>query len=70
MIVLLKFIGLFTFFRGSYQKQKGGGGVGGMSLWCGVRPFVVVWQHFHVAGWNFEEILQHLGREGGKFPIT
>ena len=32
MIVLLKFIGLFTFFRGSYQKQKGGGGVGGMSL--------------------------------------
>ena len=32
---------------------------GGVSLWCGVWPFVV-WLHFHVGGWNFEEILQHL----------
>ena len=36
--------------------NKGGGG----SLWCGLPPFVVVWWHFHVAGWTFEEILQHL----------
>ena len=28
----------------------------GMSLWCGMLPFVVAWQHFHVAGQNFEEI--------------
>ena len=32
---------------------------GGMFLWCGLQPFVVVWWNFHVAGWNFEEILQH-----------
>ena len=25
---------------------------------CG--PFVMVWRYFHVAGQNFEEILQHL----------
>ena len=33
---------------------------GGVSLSCGLWPFVVVWRHFHVAGRNFEEILQHL----------
>ena len=35
---------------------------GGMSLSCGLRPFVVVWRHFHVAGQNFKEILQHLNK--------
>ena len=53
-MVLLKFIGLFTFSYGGNRNQRGG-----MYLWCGMQPFVVVWQHFHVAGWNFEEILQH-----------
>ena len=33
---------------------------GGMSLLCGLWPFVVVWWHFHVAGWYFEKIIQHL----------
>ena len=32
----------------------------GVSFWCGIQPFIVVWWHFHVAGWNFEEIFQHL----------
>ena len=29
----------------------------------GLRPFVVVWRHFHVAGRNFEEILQPLKKK-------
>ena len=31
----------------------------GVSLWCGLWPFAVIWQHFHVVGRNFEEIHQH-----------
>ena len=31
--------------------------------WCGMPPFVVVWWHFHVAGQNFEEILQHFKKK-------
>ena len=55
MMVLLKFIGLYTFSCGGKWNQQGG-----VSLSCGTWPFVVVWCHFHVAEWNFEEILQHL----------
>ena len=54
----LKFIGLFTLSQGGNRNQQGG-----VSLWCGLRPFVVVWWHFHVAGRNFEEILQHLKKK-------
>ena len=57
-MALLKFIDLFTLSHGGNQNQQGG-----VSLWCGLRPFVVVWQHFHVAGQNFEEILQHLKKK-------
>ena len=39
---------------------------GGVSLWCGLRPFVVVWRHFHVAGRYFEKILQHLKKKKKK----
>ena len=45
----LKFIGLFTLSHAATGINKGG-----VSLWCGLRPFVVVWRHFHVAGRNFE----------------
>ena len=45
MMVLLNFIDLFTFSHGGNQNHKGG-----VSLQCGVQPFVVVWRHFHVAG--------------------
>ena len=38
-----------------HQNQQGG-----VSLWYDMQPFVVVWRHFHVAGRNFEEILQRL----------
>ena len=55
MMVQLKFIGLFTFSHGSNRNQRGG-----VSLSCGVQLFVVVWRHFHVAGQNFKETLQHL----------
>ena len=51
-MVRLKFIGLFS--HGGNQNQQGG-----VSLWCGLWAFVVGWRHFHVAGRNFEEILQH-----------
>ena len=50
----LKFIGLFSLSHGGNRNQQGG-----MSLWCGLKPFVVARRHFHVAGWYFEEILQH-----------
>ena len=43
----LKINGLFTLPMVATGTNKGG-----MFLWCGLRPFVVVW-------WNFEEILQH-----------
>ena len=36
---------------------------GGVSLSIGLRTVVVVWWHFHVAGRNFEEILQHLKKK-------
>ena len=39
---------------------------GGVSLSCGLRPFVVVWRHFHVGGWNFEEIFQHFKKSKKK----
>ena len=55
VMALLKFIGLFTFSHGGNQNQQGG-----VSLWCGMWHFVASWRHFHVVGWNFEEILQHL----------
>ena len=58
IMVLLKFIGLFTIFHSGNWNQQGG-----VSLRCGMRPFVVVWRHDHVAGQNFEEILQHLIKE-------
>ena len=54
----LKSIGLFTLSHGGNWNQPGG-----VSLWCGLWPFVVVWRHFHVAGQNFEEILQHLKKK-------
>ena len=54
----LKFIGLFTLSHGSNWNQQGEH----VPL-CGLWPFVVVWRHFHVAGWNFEQILQHLKKE-------
>ena len=60
-MVWLTFIGLFTLSDGSNQNQQGG-----VSLWCDLWPFVVVWQHFHVAGQNFEEILQHLRKKHTK----
>ena len=56
-MVQLKFIDLFTLSHGGNRNQ------GGMSLWCGLQPFVVIWRHFHVAGWNFEEIFQHLKKK-------
>ena len=55
ILAWLKFIDLFTLSHGGNRNQQGD-----MSLWCGLRPFVVVWRHFHVAARNFEEILQHL----------
>ena len=51
----LKFISLFTPSHGGNRNQQGG-----VPLWCGLQSFVVVWQHFHAAGQNFEEIFQHL----------
>ena len=54
-MALLEFVGLFTFSMAATGINKGG-----IFLSCGVGPFVVVWWHFHVARWNFEEILQHL----------
>ena len=54
IMVRLKFIGLFTLFHGDNWNQQGG-----RVLLCGLQPFVLVWQHFRVAGRNFEEILQH-----------
>ena len=52
MMVLVKFIDLLRFDGGGNQNQQVG-----LSLRCGVQPFVVVWWYFLVA---FEEILQHL----------
>ena len=49
MMALLKFIGLFTFPDGGNWNQQGR-----CAYWCGMQPFVVVWRHFHVVGWNFE----------------
>ena len=49
----LKFIGLFTLSHGGNRSQQGG-----VSLWCGLRHFVVVSRHFHMARRSFEEILQ------------
>ena len=40
---------------------------GGVSLSGGLRPFVVFWQPFHLAGQNFEEILQHLKKNTKRF---
>ena len=54
----LKFIGLFTLPHGGNRNQQGG-----MSLWCDLQPFVVVWRHFHVAGRNFEESSNTLKRK-------
>ena len=48
MMALLRFIGLFGFFNGDNQNQQG------------VQAFLVAWWYFHVAGWGFEEILQHV----------
>ena len=56
----LKFIGFFTLSHGGNRNQQGR-----VSLWCGLRPFVVVWRHFHVAGRNFEKI-QHLKKKHSK----
>ena len=56
MMVLLKFIGLFTFSNRTGINK----GV------CGLWPFVVGWQHFHVAGCNFDEILQHLRKKSAR----
>ena len=47
----LKFISLFTLSHGGNQKQQGGVPF----MWP--AAYVVVWQYFHVAGWNFEEIV-------------
>ena len=54
----LKFIDLFTLSHGGNRNQQGG-----VSLWCGLRPFVVVWRYFHVTGRNFEKILQHFKKK-------
>ena len=54
-MTLLKFIGLSTFSHGGGRYEQGG-----VSLWHDMQPFVVAWWHFHVAGQNFKEILQHL----------
>ena len=48
----LEFITLFTLSHGGIQNQQRG-----MSLWLGL---------FHVAGQNFEEILQHLKKTNKK----
>ena len=37
---------------------------------CGMQPFVVICQHFSVAGRNFEEILQHLKERTRKISST
>ena len=60
-MVRLKFIGLFTLSHGGNQNQQGG-----VSLSCGLQPFVVVWREFQVAGRNFKEILQHLKKKKKK----
>ena len=51
----LKFTGLFTLSHGSNRNWQGG-----VSLRCDLLPLVVVGRHFHVAGLNFDEILQNL----------
>ena len=48
----LKFIGLFTVSHGGNWNQQGGPVP---LMWSAAH--VVVWRHFHVTGWNFEEIL-------------
>ena len=55
----LKFIGLFTLSHGSNRNQQGGR----VPLMWAAALFVVVWRYFHMAGWNFEEILQHLKKK-------
>ena len=45
-MALLKFIGLFTISNGSNWNQQGG-----ISLWCGLWPFVVTWQLALSCGW-------------------
>ena len=61
LMVHLKFISLFTLSHGSNRNQQGG-----VSLQYGLRPFVVAWWHFHVAGLNLEKILQHLTKKQKK----
>ena len=51
-------IEIYTLSHGGNWNQQGD-----VSLWCCLRPFVVVWWHFHVAGRTFEEILQHLKKK-------
>ena len=51
----LKFIALFTLSDGSNWNQEGS-----FDVPADLCTFVVAKRHFHAAGRNFEEILQHL----------
>ena len=51
----LKFIGLFTLSHGSNRNEQGRH-----------VPLCGLWRQFHVAGWNFEEILQHFKKKKEK----
>ena len=54
----LKFIALFTLSDGSNWNQEGS-----FDVPAALCTFVVAKRHFHAAGWNFEEILQHLNKK-------